>query len=101
MRPEKFRYEMNKAFDSWFETKTTDKFKPLLREMNRVWKKWSKAEDGFRSGEETYGYSDNETISYDMLYISDRWRCAFRLKWLIDGIESGRIDNVYKYEEDF
>ena len=24
MRPEKFRYEMNKAFDQWFETKTVD-----------------------------------------------------------------------------
>jgi len=91
MRPEKFRYEMNKAFDSWFETKTTDKFKPLLREMNRVWKKWAKEEDDFSGGEETYGYPDDVTTSDNMLYISDRWMCAFRLKWLIDGIEGNKI----------
>lgn len=37
-----------------------------------------------RSGKETYGYKN---IQNDMDYISDRWNCSFRLKWLIDGIE--------------
>lgn len=89
MRPETFRYKMNSAFDHWFEAKSTSQFLPLMREMKRVWLKWAKEEDDARHGEETYGYEKN--ITYNMLYISDRWRCAFRLKWLIDGIESNKI----------
>lgn len=30
-------------------------------------------------------------IETTMSYISDRWSCAFRLKWLIDGIEEKKI----------
>ena len=88
MRPERFRYEMNKAFDMWIDDRTTHQFLPLMREMKRVWKKLAKEDDDFRTGDETYGYGN---VTYTMLYISDRWRCAFRLKWLIDGIESGNI----------
>lgn len=91
MRPERFRYEMNCAFDQWFDNKTTHQFLPLLREMKRVWKKWSKQENDFRSGEESYGYASQESIDSNLFYISDRWRCAFRLKWLIDGIKSKNI----------
>lgn len=91
MRPERFNYEMNKAFDYWFKTKAVDKFLPLMREMKRVHAKWAKKEGDHRSGNETYGYSDRESIETDMFYISDRWRCAFRLRWLIDGIESREI----------
>ena len=94
MRPEKFRYEMNKAFDHWFENKSVDKFRPLLREMNRVWKKWAKEENDYRPGIETYGYENAESIRLSMFYISDRWRVAFRLKWLIDGIESDKMDSI-------
>lgn len=91
MRPERFRYEMNRAFDVWWETKTVSQFKPLLREMNRVWKKWAKEHGDYRTGEGTYGYKDGERVNRDMRYISDRWNCAFRLKWLIDGLSSGKI----------
>ena len=91
MRPERFRYEMNKAFDVWFEEKTEAQFLPLLREMKRVWKKWAKEEDDSRTGLETYGYETHKSVMNNMLYISDRWRCAFRLKWLLDGIEQGHI----------
>lgn len=91
MRPEKFRYEMNKAFDQWFETKTVDAFKPLLREMNRVWVKWAKEENDNRTGIETYGYETSHSIRNNMHYMSDRWRCAYRLKWLFDGINQEKI----------
>lgn len=91
MRPETFRYKMNQAFDHWCETKSISHFLPLMREMKRVWKKWSKEEDDFRAGEETYDYKSQESMNNNMFYISDRWRCAFRLKWLIDGIESKKI----------
>ena len=91
MRPERFRYEMNLAFDEWFESRSTNRFSLLMREMERVWVKWSKEECDCRTGEETYGYSDIESVEDNMLYISDRYRCAFRLKWIIDGIKSGKI----------
>lgn len=91
MRPERFRYEMDKAFDHWFLEDSAEKFIPLLREMNRVWVKWSKEENDCRGGDETYGYRNAASVINNMFYISDRWRCAFRLKWLIDGLESKRI----------
>lgn len=91
MRPERFSREMNAAFNLWFKTKTVEGFKPLLREMNRVWKKWAKEDNDYRVGAETYGYVEIDSIRSSMFYISDRWYCAFRLKWLIDGIEQGYI----------
>lgn len=91
MRPETFLREMDLAFDHWFETKSVSRFLPLMREMERVWKKWSKVDRDYRTGEQTYGYESEERIQRDVWYISDRWHCAFRLKWLIDGIKSDKI----------
>lgn len=97
MRPEKFHYEMTRAFDEWFHTNTVAGFnKPLLREMKRVWAKMAATEKDNRSGPETYGYLSRSKIYFDMMYISDRWRCAFRLKWLIDGIEGGHFEGLEK-----
>ena len=91
MRPETFRYKMNRAFDHWTETKSVSLFLPQMHEMDRIWKKWSLRDEDPRTGAETYGYESEESISNNMSYISDRWRCAFRLKWLLDGINTGRI----------
>jgi len=41
-----------------------------------------------RSGEETYGIKNNSTWNEDLEYISDRWGCAFRVRWMIDLAES-------------
>ena len=95
MRPETFRSKMNKAFDTWYSDETDiSQFFPLLREMKRVWKKLAKEGDDCRSGEETYGYKTFDSIDNNLMYISDRWRCAFRLRWLIDGIENGKIQEA-------
>jgi len=91
MKDKRFRYEMNRAFDVWFSEKSTREFVRLLPYMKRMWKKWSKEEQDFRAGVDTYGYNNTEDIVSNMLYISDRYRCAFRLKWIIDGIENGKI----------
>jgi hypothetical protein len=37
-----------------------------------------------RTGQETYGYEDEDSIKSNLWYISDRWNCAFRIKWLLD-----------------
>jgi hypothetical protein len=44
-----------------------------------------------RSGYETYGYHDEESIMNNMMYLSDRWNCPFRIRWLIDGIENNHF----------
>ena len=41
-----------------------------------------------RTGFETYDYGD---VKDTMEYISDRWDCSYRLKWLIDGIENHKF----------
>lgn len=91
MRPERFCYEMNLAFDEWFKNQSVSKFKPLLREMERVWNKQAKEEDDYRPGAEVYGYETKESIHNNMMYISDRWNCAYRLRWLLDGVKNKNI----------
>lgn len=38
----------------------------------------------YRSGQETYGFDDLDSIKFTLHYISDRWKCAFRVRWIID-----------------
>ena len=40
-----------------------------------------------RPGEETYGYKDEASIKSNLEYISDRWNCAFRIRWILDLIK--------------
>ena len=52
-----------------------------------------KRDPDYRSGFETYGYvskedaSDKEHIKDQLFYISDRWQCSFRVRWLINLLE--------------
>jgi hypothetical protein len=41
-------------------------------------------ENDYRPGVETYGYFDLEQIKLTLEYISDRWNCQFRVRWLLD-----------------
>jgi hypothetical protein len=45
------------------------------------------SEPDLRSGQETYGYKSDESITCNLQYISDRWRAPFRLRWLLDLID--------------
>jgi len=47
-----------------------------------------------RSGEETYGVVGNYSWMVDMLYISDRWNCSFRIRWMLDMIT--HLKTLYK-----
>lgn len=93
MRPNKFASEVTKAVVHRYRTGSNSLFTPyLIRRMEREYKKWSVEEGDYRAGEETYGYdNDDDQINGNLMYISDRWRCAFRLKWLLDGLEKGVI----------
>lgn len=46
----------------------------------------------YKSGYETYGYLNNEKILNDLDYISDRWRCDWRIRWIIN-----LLDKEYNY----
>ena len=46
-----------------------------------------KDESDYRVGVETYGYDSLESIKNNLVYISDRWNCSFRIKWLLDLLE--------------
>ena len=60
--------------------------------MGQLYLRQLDIEDDWRTGDETYGYKSDEAILGDLLYISDRWRAAFRIKWMIDLID--RYDKV-------
>jgi len=72
----------------------------IIREINNIkpelefmYKKALRIDKDTRSGEETYGYKN---IRETLMYISDRWNCSFRIRWLLDLTESG-IEDVVGY----
>lgn len=61
-----------------------DVLKPVLPLLMEIYPGLAEYENDHRSGSETYGYENLEQILGWLNYISDRWRCAFRVRWLID-----------------
>jgi hypothetical protein len=91
MRPEKLFREMDLASLEARSKGKMNRFKKLLPELKRIYPKYAKENGDYRTGHQTYGYDDLEKIRWNLFYISDRWNCAFRIRWLIDGIENGKI----------
>lgn len=83
--------KIQQAIDHWRKANDNSPLCDLLPDMMMLWEKWAEEEGDKRNGGDTYGYDDDESIANNMHYISDRWKCAFRLKWIIDGLENGRI----------
>ena len=91
------RYNISKVFDYWYFSEDVEfNYLGFIKDISEVekdlydlWKQKSKKEYDFRTGEETYGYSDPE---YDLSYINDRWECAFRINWLLGLIERERLN---------
>lgn len=54
------------------------------KHIYRQWVKFAKKEGDWRTGEEAYGFGD---VAAQLHYISDRYQCAFRMRWLYDMIE--------------
>jgi hypothetical protein len=85
------RYKISKTFDKWYKTEKM-KISEIIPELKKnldslkfLHKQYKKEENDNRSGEETYGF---KTWESDLTYISDRWQCQFRTRWLIDLIEN-------------
>ena len=99
MKPKKAEKTINNLFDRYMDkeisTKLTTKelinelkkIKPELIRMRDKYKLDSGIDSDDRSGEETYGYLNLEKIEADLVYISDRWKCQFRVQWLLGLIE--------------
>ena len=54
------------------------KYLTYLYKLNNI------SEKDFRTGEESYGYNNQEYIEERMSYICDRWNCGFRIRWILD-----------------
>ena len=65
-------------------TSTLKRLKNLELTLVQIWKQRAKEEEDYRTGEEVYGYEDNQK---QFNYISDRWNCAYRLAWIIGLLE--------------
>jgi hypothetical protein len=53
-----------------------------------------------RSGYEYQGYRSQEQVKSDFYYISDRYNCAVRLRWLLDLIKADKKGIPKDYLED-
>lgn len=98
MRPEKARRVIQKAIDHYIKTNDPSLLYKNCRAVQRLLKRSERIETELSkkfnflyepapSGYESYGYQDQESIHLNMIYISDRWACAWRIRWLLDGIE--------------
>ena len=86
MRPEKAYYIIKTALENYMTKRHLMYSRDMLQACIKLYKKCMKVEHDYRTGEETYGYETRELIEQNIHYISDRFYCQFRLKWLIDGI---------------
>lgn len=95
---------MNKVFSNFYsiEGKTVQDAKNILEPHFYVlfaqYKHFIETdlwEHDLRSGAETYGYQNDESIMYNLQYISDRWNCAFRIRWVLDLINQYGKQHFY------
>jgi hypothetical protein len=89
MRPEKAKNIVRRAFKQYRKTGLRSVFKQheVVAALTQLYARELKQEGEFgdyRTGDETYGYDNEESISNNLMYISDRWNCSFRLRWLLD-----------------
>lgn len=86
--------KIHDSFENVFSDERTD-FNKIINDLRKnikhlyvLYKECLLSEKDYRTGKETYGYKDIDDIESTLLYISDRYYCAFRIKWLIDLIEN-------------
>lgn len=91
-REQKAWVKIHKMFDKHFFTdghtfNQEDFFKDLRdckKEFTVMYKIALASEKDFRTGYETYGYKDMESIMDNICYINSKWNCAFRIRWILD-----------------
>lgn len=89
------RYKIYRVFDKhYFERVGDFDFVKLMKDLydNKkyleiCYKESLSFDKDYRTGEEAYGYKSEDYIRERMSYISDRWNCSFRLRWILDLID--------------
>lgn len=96
MRPQKAKMIINTAIKRYFDGDKSAiyKAKPAIlclykKNISIERNLYGKADE--RDGESSYGYSSNAIINMNLSYISDRYDCAFRLRWILDGINGKKF----------
>lgn len=84
------KYKISKIFDEGINYSTIKLLSKQKDSLSLLLNHYSKKEQDARTGEETYGY-DNIYGTLD--YISDRWMCPYRIKWILDLIEKEELWN--------
>ena len=97
MRPQKAKREINKVLWRYFIengdlqkmslSDIIEKLKVIEPHLKKMYDIAIKNDQDFRSGKETYGYKSIERIKDDLTYISDKWNCSFRIRWILDLIK--------------
>lgn len=65
----------------------------LKRYYENVLTKQDKEYTCYKSGYESYGYLNDESILNNLDYISDRWRVDWRVRWIINLLDDNYIYN--------
>ena len=81
---DKARYKINRIFDGLTNDtiiETIDLLKKEYKALIVLYKHCDRLENDRRTGFQTYGYTN---IVDDLSYVSDRYMCQFRVRWLID-----------------
>ena len=58
--------------------------KDNIENLNNCYRRSLEFDKDYRTCEESYGYKNEENIINNLIYVSDRWNCSFRIKWIID-----------------
>jgi hypothetical protein len=92
-------FKISKIFESMTNKNIVETIDSLLKEFKSLivlWKFYDKKEFDRRTGRETYGYKNIET---DLKYISDRFSCQFRIRWLIDLLSTDYEGRILKQRQ--
>jgi hypothetical protein len=80
MRPEKARYQVQSAINKCLKYETFTYLESVKLELIKLLKIAAKEEHPYESD----SYYGTERSILTLMYVSDRWMCTGRLKWLID-----------------
>jgi len=79
--------ELTYLYNKGIKYDTLKYIKCSKKNLNKVTNKEVCIEPYLRDGKETYGIGTSEEIEENMSYISDRWRCSLKMRWILDVLE--------------
>lgn len=76
---------INDVIERCFNEETTKYLKDVYDDLVWLYENHFLADDDdYRTASETYGLGTEEENMSTIRYIVDRWRCSFRVRWLIE-----------------